>query len=411
MDVDSTAHLQLQAQIQSDPYGLENWPSSQLPLPAPINTFDGMPATAPPMPPASNVAMDVMFTGNFEGLSNASDFNDYEMDMEMWHTTFTDPDPHYFLSPSAQSVGHLPVMDLSQPGSPYKSHAGLPALTVSPDQLNITSVNSENESFESKSLIPNFDEVQEPELIIAAEDAWPLASCTTKMFTGSCPRTATIHLQSLQDHTRFEHLWASINDMLSRRPAVEDEGLSITPLKDITRDKILTVAQTFLHKAVQTHSKDAANSRSSSLRSGPSFFVLPPANLLEHLLRGYVRSLDAYYSLVHGEAIDPNELLQDNEASTFTLLVLLMLAQGISAIPMAEARCLQAALTEICRISLLDIIERNAEFAGDPMVLRSALLLTIQGAWGGDAWHMNMSMGYRGMYLSVSTRRLLVLQC
>jgi hypothetical protein len=90
----------------------------------------------------------------------------------------------------------------------------------------------------------------------------------------------------------------------------------------------------------------------------------------------------------------------NNQAST--LLVLLMIAQGATATPTAEARCLTAGLIETCRISLFDIIERDVELSADPVVLRCALLFTILGAWSGDKWHSDIVMGQRCMYLSVS---------
>ncbi len=62
-----------------------------------------------------------------------------------------------------------------------------------------------------------------------------------------------------------------------------------------------------------------------------------------------MRSLSVYYPLVVAGCVDPNEMLQNNQAST--LLVLLMIAQGAAAMPMAEARYLSAGLTETCRIS------------------------------------------------------------
>ena len=131
-----------------------------------------------------------------------------------------------------------------------------------------------------------------------------------------------------------------------------------------------------------------------------SFVVLPPTKILEYFLRSYVRSLSYYFPLVVAGCVDPNEMLINNQAST--LLVLLMIAQGAAAVPMAEARYLAAGLTETCRISLFDIIEKDVELSADPVALRCALLFTILGAWSGDKWQMDISMGQRGMYLSVS---------
>ncbi|KAK1020702.1 hypothetical protein LTR33_018788, partial [Friedmanniomyces endolithicus] len=78
-----------------------------------------------------------------------------------------------------------------------------------------------------------------------------------------------------------------------------------------------------------------------------------------------------------------------------------MIAQGSMNIPSKEARMLTGGLTEACRISLFDLIERNVIMSGDPIVLHSALLFTVQAAWSGDKWQMDIAMGQRGMYFAM----------
>ena len=80
-----------------------------------------------------------------------------------------------------------------------------------------------------------------------------------------------------------------------------------------------------------------------------------------------------------------------------------MIAQGANSIPRTDGRFLAGGLTETCRISLFDMIEKNVELSADPIVLKTAFLLTMLCSWGGDAWHIKMAMGgQRGMYLAVS---------
>jgi hypothetical protein len=165
---------------------------------------------------------------------------------------------------------------------------------------------------------------------------------------------------------------------------------------------MLAITQTFLHKALEIHRGGVHGLSKSAFGSSGmmTFLVLPPSKILEFFLRSYIRSLTFFYSLVSTGCVDPNEMLQNNQAST--LLVLLMIAQGASAVPTAEARALSAGLIETCRISLFDIIEKDIEMCADPTALRSALLFTLLGAWSGDKWLMDIAMGQRGMYLSVS---------
>jgi hypothetical protein len=238
--------------------------------------------------------------------------------------------------------------------------------------------------------------VPELEVVIAAEDAWPLARCNPRIFSGTCPRTAIIHLQTFQNCSRLDDAWNSMNDMLSPSDQFLDDTLRVAPLLTTTRDKIIAFAQSFLLKALMTHH---SGSHGNPMGGTTTFFTLPPSNVLENLLHSSVRSLSHYYSLIHGGTLDPNEMMLDNDTST--LLFLLMMAQGASTVPKAEARYLVAGLTETCRISLFDVIEKNVELSADPIVLKSALLFTLLGAWGGDAWRMYTPDFLNGSHVAV----------
>jgi hypothetical protein len=241
-----------------------------------------------------------------------------------------------------------------------------------------------------------------PELapVVAGDEGWPFMRCNPRLFAGSCPRTAMVHLQKLQNSSRLEEGWSSLTHLLFPNDlGRDDNSLGIIPLQTTTRDKIIAFAQSFLLKALRTH--QSGFSLNSSPGGVGTFFTLPPSNVLENLLCSSVHSLSPYYSLSHGITLDPNELMLDNDTST--LLFLLMIAQGANSIPRMEGRFLAAGLTETCRISLFDIIEKNVELSADPAVLKAALLLTLLCSWGGDAWHIKMALGgQRGMYLAVS---------
>jgi len=246
-------------------------------------------------------------------------------------------------------------------------------------------------------MIPEF------EVVIAAEAAWPLARCNPPIYSGTCPRTAIVHLECLEQKSKADGTWSPLEKYLEQVDWDASDLASVVPLTSRTRDKMLAIAQSFLHKALEIHRGGLINYPKPGYASPGdfNFIVLPPTKILEYFLRSYVRSLSYYFPLVVAGCVDPNEMLINNQAST--LLVLLMIAQGAAAVPMAEARYLAAGLTETCRISLFDIIEKDVELSADPVALRCALLFTILGAWSGDKWQMDISMGQRGMYLSVST--------
>ncbi|KAK7908251.1 hypothetical protein PG985_015554 [Apiospora marii] len=239
------------------------------------------------------------------------------------------------------------------------------------------------------------------EVVLAAEAAWPLARCTPPVYSGTCPRTAIVHLESLEQKSKQENTWDTLERYLEQVDWDAADLASVVPLQSRTRDNMLAITQTFLHKALEIH-RGGLSGYNKDRFSGPglaTFLVLPPSKILEYFLRSYVRSLSFFYSLVSTGCVDPNEMVQNNKAST--LLVLLMIAQGASAVPTAEARALSAGLVETCRISLFDIIEKDIEMCADPITVRCSLLFTLLGAWSGDKWLMDISLGQRGMYLSM----------
>jgi hypothetical protein len=252
---------------------------------------------------------------------------------------------------------------------------------------------------------PEHQSLDEPKAFLATESAWPLARCTSVIFSGACPRTAILHLESLEKESRNESTWAPLESYLDTVTPDAAIWASIKPLTQRTRDTMLAITQAFFHKALEIH-RGYLQNRSGSA-SAPltvyNFLVLPPSKLLEFFLYSFVLSSSDYFSLFPMAALDSNELALRAQPSH--LLLLLMVAQGAMTLPLNEARILAAGLTETCRISLFDLIEKNVELSADPLVLTCALLFTRLGAWSGDKWLMDIAMGQRGMYMSVRHSR------
>ncbi|CAN8106104.1 unnamed protein product [Discula destructiva] len=250
--------------------------------------------------------------------------------------------------------------------------------------------------------IPKGAAIPEFEVVIAAENSWPLARCNRPKFSADCPRTAIVHLEALEQKCKQDGTWDTLDEYLGQCVPEDSPRPIVVPINSRTRDKMTAITQSFLQKALGVHRSGASNYGQSGYASPAgafNFIMLPPNEVLEYFLGSYVRSLGDYYPLALAMRVDPNEMLQNNQAST--LLVLLMIAQGAAAVPMEEARYLSAGLTETSRISLFDIIEKDVELSADPIALRCALLFTHLGAWSGDKWQMDIAMGQRGMYLSM----------
>ncbi|KAJ8123569.1 hypothetical protein ONZ43_g516 [Nemania bipapillata] len=247
--------------------------------------------------------------------------------------------------------------------------------------------------------LPN-GQIPEYDGVMNGDNAWPLARCNPVAYSGGCPRTAILHLESLEEKSKLTGTWDTLGISLEKGQENDTELASVVPMSLRTRDRVLAITQTFLQKALSIHRYGYYDHNKSSANSRQLPFVgLPPSEILDYFLKNYVRNLSFYYSLVSTSCLDPNELIEHNE--TATLLILLMIAQGASAVPREGARSLSTGLIETCRISLFDIIEKNVEMCADSTVHRCALLFTLLGAWSGDKWLMDIAMGQRGMYLEM----------
>ena len=336
---------------------------------------------------------------------------DYSLDMDMYGAALPLAATHADIPP----VPHPPIGDfsdistLSEPVSSRDSvHTRNTSITTTEFDVNIITASKtpaqSPPAMVAASLQPGSQDIPEFEVVVAADNAWPLARCTPPIFSGSCPRTAIVHLECLEQKSKQEGVWQALEKYLESADRDKCGLASVVPLTQRTRDKMLAITQSFLHKALDIHrgGRTGVSSRFGSPAAGGSdwnFLVLPENKILECFLRSYSQSLRPYYNLVATGCVDPNEMLRTNQAST--LLVLLMIAQGASMVPMAEARILAAGLTETCRINLFDIIEKDVELSADPVMLRCALLFAMLGSWSGDKWLMDIAMGQRGMYLSV----------
>jgi hypothetical protein len=240
--------------------------------------------------------------------------------------------------------------------------------------------------------------------IIAAQDGWTVFRCTPPIPSTSCPRTARLNLERLEVGLKDNHFWNNWRPSWDESDFQLGEQISVAPLHDSTRDKLIALTQTFLHKALEIHKDSMSSSSSSGGSPGSSsstYIILPPTRVLEYFLRSYVLSFERYYPTCARGVLDTNELMENYNDRASTLLILMMLAQGAMMIQSPEARSLTGGLIEACRISLFDMIEKNIILAGDPIVLRAALLFTVQAAWSGDKWQMDIAMGQRGMYFAM----------
>ncbi|KUJ23219.1 uncharacterized protein LY89DRAFT_573888 [Mollisia scopiformis] len=339
------------------------------------------------------------FSNDFQGdinildaeaqISEFTSWNDFAFDQEMYSTDNILPGndlDSYNLSDQMETI-KTPASNLVTPALTICTSPSINKTSflqeVSPNQARLSINNA------------NFIDRWSPhdfQVIIAAEDAWPIACCNAQIFSGVCPRTASFHLKSLQQVCDNENVWTSFDTSFSQMDANDVE---IVPLSPGTREKIVAITQSFLHKVLATQMGEL---HGRSGQSEPSrFLILPPPNILESFISNYSRNLAVYFSLLPGGRLNINELMVDSQSST--LLVILMIAQGSTSVSSAEAKYLAMGLTEICRLSLFEAIDRNTGLSADFVMLHCAFLFVLLGAWGGDKWHMNVAVGHTPMLI------------
>ncbi|KAF2018419.1 transcription factor Cmr1 [Aaosphaeria arxii CBS 175.79] len=305
--------------------------------------------------------------------------------------------------PTDPMLGILPEMSPPQGFGPVQTPLQTPRVDESFSDLQLGSSAS---MFYPNSRQSSITEDRVPDLgaIVAAQDGWTVFRCTPQISSSHCPRTAKLNLERLEDSLKNSSLWAKWTPTWDESDFRLGEPVSVMPLHEATRDKLLAITQGFLHKALEIH-KDGASSSPSSGSSPTSiasnFILLPPCRVLECFLRSYANSFERFFPMSSRGLIEPNELMTNYNDKAASLFLLMMIAQGAMAMPFAEARWLTGGLTEACRISLFDLIEKNIIMASDNIVLRAALLFTVQAAWSGDKWQMDIAMGQRGMYFAM----------
>lgn len=312
------------------------------------------------------------------------------------------------------------IIDFQTPGTmhDFSDHFGTPAKTLvpTPDQMFLASAN--NQTYMRGSLDYAHTEpygtygiharhpaspifisgMQEPNAVILSQQFWPFFQCNKVDRSVTPPKTASIYLEGLAHTLKEPDIWKAWMAQCSKDDNDQSNrfgsNVSAVPLSNYSREKLLANSQKFLHKALDTHRTSSVGGADVSPRCNPrsstdGVFMLPPADVTQHFLKSYAIRAQPYYPCLHGETLDPNSLMDSGNASK--LLVLLMLASGALSTRTVEAQYLASGLTEACRISLFDIVEKDISQARDVVILQSALLFTNLAVWSGDKWHMDVS--------------------
>lgn len=363
-----------------------------------------IPINGPPYDPEGDNRFFNM--GNAHG--GLVDFND-NMLAEFMSSPSILQEPHELLVMNGKGVMHTPnhMAIMSNGSATHNSRVGLES---PPHHVPYRMRAGPSPSSSSVSGL------QEPDAVLASHAAWPYFQChRVEKHSSFTPKTASIYLEGLAQTLRNQATWQAWTSQLNERllAIATERKISTEPIVGWSREKLLAITQGFLHKALDIHRVGQINrddSPASPESSHEAFLMLPPPEVMQYFLRSYVVRYEPYYSSIPGGRLDPNSLMHSSNSKAASLLILLMVASGASATATPEARYITSGLTEACRVSLFDTVEKDVAQAREVLVLRSALLLICLAAWSGDKWHMDMAMGQKGLYLAVSLLSHLVLQ-
>lgn len=374
-------------------YGIDGFVSS-----TPISGYDDFAQTVPDQ---SEHQSPQIFTDPWSASSIPTSFDHLQIDPALMMSMHMD----WNMGPPIEGIlGSIQGMTPPQVYGPMQTPIHTPGIDQTLPDIRMSSPASVHHSPNKHSSIQDAG-ISDLGAIISAQDGWTVFRCTPSIAPTYCPRTAKLNVERLEQSLRNHQGWSNWSPSWNETDFTHGNQIAVAPLQETTRDKLLAITQSFLHKALDIHGDGNSSSNSGdspgATASRSNFILLPPARVLKFFLESYAHSFERYYSTSARGIFDANELMQHHNDKASSLLILMMIAQGAMNIPSMEARLLTGGFTETCRISLFDLVEKNIIMASDPIVSRAALLFTVQAAWSGDKWQMDIAMGQRGMYCSM----------
>jgi hypothetical protein len=259
-----------------------------------------------------------------------------------------------------------------------------------------------------------FQNLYDDDIITIVQDSWAGFRCNQTRPNLPNFKITSMHLKGLAEMLHSQDVWEHWPVPTKNRLELAFQSrILCTPLSPQSRDIMSSMFQSMLQYTFHVHGLSHGSSiqpdfggthwdqRLNATRTN-SYVVLPPANILETFLQSYVDRIEHLYPSVCGSEIQPNLILTSSRNPEIpALLLLLMIAAGATGSGRRDSFYFTNGLTEVCRVSLWQLSEHNADLRSDLMVLRCTLLLTILAAWSGDKCQMHASMGNRAVYLNM----------
>ncbi|KAF5258793.1 hypothetical protein FOXYS1_10611 [Fusarium oxysporum] len=202
-------------------------------------------------------------------------------------------------------------------------------------------------------------------------------------------------LENLADLAVEPAPWNSSDEDWRKRHFGKAEFITNIPISEATRECMLVILQRYLRIAVEVHDLDLESlttRRDDDQHDnvGTDYLRLPSTQALHNFMELFLRRFEPYYPLLPGRSLDPNKLVKNSKSKALMLLLLSMLACGSMIDPAPNARQFSTVISEICRLSIMNISFKDPSAAATPIFLHCALLSTIKGAFSGVKLHMSI---------------------
>ncbi len=233
---------------------------------------------------------------------------------------------------------------------------------------------------------------QELALSGASQEAWPCFRCNPPADKKTHHRTSRDFLDHLE--YAFESfvtfgIGTSQVEWIDYDTVTED-CVEIEPFQDKARDKLMGFIERFLEKAQASHGSIRNGQEQPYLSLDLESVAFPRAKVLEYFLRAFAHYYEPYFGVIPGCTLSLTDMMQSQDAEVFSLLILLMIAQGATTLPTDEARQLKSGLVEACRLALSELVEKEHSMSANLVMLQSALLFVNMASWSGDNLHMKV---------------------
>ncbi|KAF2437261.1 hypothetical protein P171DRAFT_492255 [Karstenula rhodostoma CBS 690.94] len=220
---------------------------------------------------------------------------------------------------------------------------------------------------------------------------WPLFHCNPRVGPISTTSTKTnIAKLKVLENPAIWFMCTPPSSALVHAP-LEENSPGIHPFHASTRDRLLAVTQQIWRmsreRVFATWSGDQQSVESHAWMD--RIILLPPTNVLRHLLTRYIYQEHQRFHLFPAQDLSFSDSLLHSETKLMSgIRTLLMIAQATRSVNIPEGRDLSGGLVEVCRTVVQDAVDSDNEVQVNAEFLETSLCLLQLMQWSEDPWHM-----------------------